>query len=651
MTEKVRHMSLKYLPKIQDPSDLKNFSEDELHELCTELRKYIIDVITDIGGHLAPTLGVVELTVALHYIFNAPEDKIIWDVGHQGYAHKLLTGRFDRFPTIRKYNGLSGFLKRTESEYDVFGAGHASTSISAALGVAKARDLQGKTHRVIAVIGDGAMTGGLSFEGINNAGHEDTQILVILNDNEMSISPNVGAISTYFTRLISNPLYNRIRNEIWNLSGKLPVAKKITRIFLKKIEESLKSLVVPGILFDELGFRYFGPINGHDLTEVLHTLENIKDIQKPVLLHILTKKGKGMVSMNQATREYHDDAVKFHAVKPNGRGSDKVDITPENKSFSAPSFQSVFGSLACEISRNRTDTVCITAAMREGTGLVPFANEFPDRFFDVGIAEGHAVTFSGGLATQGIRPIIAIYSTFLQRAFDHLVHDIAIQHLPVIFCMDRAGIAGEDGPTHHGALDIAYLRCVQDLIVTAPKNGDEFRHLLYTGLNQTEYPFTIRYPKSSSIQFEESGQTELLPIGSWEVLKTGADIVLLCVGPVVFNALESSKRMEQKGIDCEVVNCRFITPMDNSYLQNILEKFKCVITIEEGVITGGFGDGVASWLMERGFDGKFKRLGLPDKFVEHGTRDQLLQLLGLDRKGITTAIQKLIPETAPALNV
>ena len=644
MTEKVRRMSLKYLPKIQDPSDLKKISKDELHELCTELRKYIIDVITDIGGHLAPTLGVVELTVALHYIFNAPEDKIIWDVGHQGYAHKLLTGRFDRFPTIRQYKGLSGFLKRSESEYDVFGAGHASTSISAAFGVAKARDLQGKNHRVIAVIGDGAMTGGLAFEGINNAGHGDTQILVILNDNEMSISPNVGAISTYFTRLISNPIYNRIRNEIWNLSGKLPVAKKITRTFLKKIEESLKSLVVPGILFDELGFRYFGPINGHDLDEVTHTLKNIKNISTPVLLHVLTKKGKGM-------RVAEADPVKYHGVSPNGRGPNEVELDPENKSFSAPSFQSVFGSLACEVSRNRTDTVCITAAMREGTGLVPFAKEFPGRFYDVGIAEGHAVTFSGGLATQGIRPIIAIYSTFLQRAYDHLVHDVAIQKLPVIFCMDRAGIVGEDGATHHGALDIAYLRCVQDIIVTAPKNGNEFRHLLYTGLNQTEFPFTIRYPKGSSIQFEELGQAELLPIGSWEVLKTGADVVLLCVGPLVFHALDSSKIMKENGINCEVVNCRFIKPMDNGYLQNILKKFKYVITIEEGVVIGGFGDGVASWLLERGFNGKLKRLGLPDKFVEHGTRDQLLQLHGLDREGITTAIQELIPEVTPSLNI
>ena len=639
-------MSLKYLPNIQDPSDVKKLSQDELYELCNELRKHTIEIITNIGGHLAPTLGVVELTVALHYLYDTPRDKIIWDVGHQGYAHKLLTGRFDRFSTIRQYKGLSGFLKRTESEYDVFGAGHASTSISAALGIAKARDLTGGKQKVVAVIGDGAMTGGLAFEGINNAGHENTQILVILNDNEMSISPNVGAISTYFTRLISNPLYNRIRNEIWDLSGKLPVAKKITRTFLRKMEESLKSLVVPGILFDELGFRYFGPIDGHDLDEVLHTLENIKDIQKPVLLHVLTKKGKGMVSMNVESREYHDDAVKYHAVKPNGNKPYKIE--KEIPTATAPIFQDVFGTLVCEIARNRKDTVCITAAMREGTGLVPYAKKFPDRYYDVGIAEGHAVTFSAGLATEGIRPIVAIYSTFLQRAYDHIVHDVAIQNLPVVFCMDRAGIAGEDGPTHHGALDISYLRCIQDIIITAPKNGNEFRHLLYTGLSQTKFPFTIRYPKSSSYQFDEKGQAELLPVGSWEVENTGEEVVILCVGPLVYEAKKASTLLEKQDIHCEVVNCRFIKPMDFGYLQKMIKKFQYILTIEEGVVTGGFGDGIASWVLEHGFNGRLKRLGLPDTFVEHGGRDQLLHLLGLDCEGIMSAIQELIPKKSTA---
>ena len=533
-------MQLKYLPKIRNPKDIRGFSEKELLELCEEVRSYTINTITEIGGHLAPTLGVIELSVALHYVFDTPDDKLIWDVGHQGYAHKLLTGRFNKFDTIRQLDGLSGFLKRSESKFDEIGAGHASTSISSALGIAEARRQMDKNFRVAAIIGDGSMTGGLAYEAINNAGHLGKQFLVILNDNEMSISPNVGAISRYFTRLISNPIYNRVRNEFWDLTGKLPVAKSTTRTIIKRIEESLKSLLVPGILFDELGFRYFGPINGHDLNEVIHTLNNIKDIQNPVLLHILTKKGKGMVSLNMENREYHNDAVKFHAVKPNGKikVSDKYDKKEPTKKYNMPIFQDVFGKLVCEIAKNRNDTVCITAAMREGTGLVPYSKQFPDRYYDVGIAEGHGVTFAAGLATQGIRPIVAIYSTFLQRAYDHIIHDCAIQHLPVIFCLDRSGIAGEDGPTHHGSLDIAYLRCIQDIIVTAPKNGNEFRHLMYTALSIDDKPFTIRYPKANSIEFDDGGQMELLPIGSWEICKHGSEFAILAVGPMVYTALD-----------------------------------------------------------------------------------------------------------------
>ena len=636
-------MSLKYLPNIKNPEDIRDLSREELIELCSELRSYTIDTITQVGGHLAPTLGVIELTVALHYVYNTPDDKLVWDVGHQGYAHKLLTGRFEDFSTIRQYKGLSGFLKRSESKYDVIGAGHASTSISAALGLAEARRQLNQKHRVAAVIGDGSMTGGLAFEGINNAGHLGKQLLVILNDNEMSISPNVGAISSYFTRLISNPLYNRVRNEFWNLTGKLPIAKGTTRSFIKKVEESLKSLIVPGILFDELGFRYFGPIDGHDLNMVINTLENIKDIEKPILLHVLTKKGKGMVSLDMKNRAYHDDAVKFHAVKPNGKSKTPVDNHKSSTVIhNVPSFQDVFGKLACEVARNRNDTVCITAAMREGTGLVPYSKEFPDRYYDVGIAEGHGVTFASGLAAQGVRPIAAIYSSFLQRAYDHIIHDCAIQHLPVIFCMDRSGIAGEDGPTHHGALDIAYLRCIQDMIVTAPKNGNEFRHLLYTALNINDRPFSIRYPKTSSVEFDEEGQMELLSIGSWEVCSQGDDIAILAVGPMVYTAMEASKKLASSGISVEIINCRFIKPMDTACLENVKNKFSKIITLEEGTINGGFGDGVASWLLENGYSGVLKRLGLPDSFVEHGSRDQILSDLGLDENGLFSSIRKMI---------
>ena len=637
-------MQFEFLSKINSPKDIRGYSNDELLELCKEIRSYTIDTITEIGGHLAPTLGVVELSVALHHVFDTPKDKLVWDVGHQGYAHKLLTGRFNDFKTIRKFNGLSGFLKRSESEYDVIGAGHASTSISAALGIAEARRQKREDYRVAAIIGDGSMTGGLAFEGINNAGHLGKQFLVILNDNEMSISPNVGAISRYFTRLISNPLYNRVRNEFWDMTGKLPIARSKTRTLIKKIEESLKSLIVPGILFDELGFRYFGPIDGHDLGEVVNTLNNIKDIQNPVLLHILTKKGKGMVSLDMENREYHDDAVKFHAVKAgsNQEVQNKVKKEDRLKKPSPPIFQDVFGKLVCEIAQNRKDTVCITAAMREGTGLVPYSKMYPDRYYDVGIAEGHAVTFASGLASQGIRPIVAIYSTFLQRAYDHIIHDCAIQHLPVIFCLDRSGIAGEDGPTHHGALDLSYLRCIQDLILAAPKNGNEFRNLLHTALNISDRPFAIRYPKASSIEFDESGQMELLPIGSWEVCREGTDGAILAVGPMVYNALEVAEKLNVIGLNLEVVNCRFIKPMDTSYLKSAVSKFSTFITLEESNTAGGFGDGVSSWLLENNFKGKLKRIGLPDSFVQHGSRNEVLKSLGLDNEALFESIKLIL---------
>ncbi len=631
-------MQLKLLPNIKSPADIKHLSTDELRQLADEIRFHTIDVVSQIGGHLAPTLGVVELTIALHRVFETPKDKIIWDVGHQGYAHKLLTGRFDDFPTIRQYGGLSGFLKRTESEYDVFGAGHASTSISAATGIAEARKRTGNDYRVVSVIGDGSMTGGLAFEAMNNAGHLRTPMLVVLNDNEMSISPNVGAINTYLTKIVTNPLYNRIRDEIWKISGKLPFGKKTARTMLHRIEESLKSLLVPGMLFEEFGFRYFGPIDGHNLDELVTTLERLKDLKTPALLHILTKKGKGMVSTNSENGQYHDDALRLHAVKPNGKAKEKIPSPTEVKP-SAPVFQDVFGSLACEVARNREDTVCITAAMREGTGLVPFAKEFPERYYDVGIAEGHGVTFAAGLATEGVRPIVAIYSTFLQRAFDHIVHDVAIQHLPVVFCMDRSGIAGEDGPTHHGALDIAYLKCIQDMVLAAPKDGNELRHLLYTALDHQEGPFAIRYPKASSKEFDPHGQAELLPIGSWEILRHGTDAVILAVGPLVFDALEAAEKLEQSGHSCEVVNCRFIKPMDEAYLKSILGRFDPVITIEEGVKTGGFGEGVAAWLLTNGFKGATQIIGLPNEYVEHGPRAVLLDKWGISQEGILEVVK------------
>ena len=632
-------MQLNILPKINSPADLRKLNSVELNKLADELRHFTIETVTEIGGHLAPTLGVIELTVALHRVFNTPDDKIVWDVGHQGYAHKILTGRLDKFNTIRKMGGLSGFLKISESEYDAFGAGHASTSISAATGIAEAQKINGKDHRVVSVIGDGSMTGGLAFEAMNNAGHLKTPMLVILNDNEMSISPNVGALNTYLTKIVTNPIYNQIRTEIWNVAGKFTFGKRTIQKILSKAEDSLKSFLVPGMLFEELGFRYFGPIDGHNLDELVSTLDRIKDLKTPCILHILTKKGKGMVSTNANNDDYYLDAVKFHAVKPSNKANGKINKKTAPPLIKTPVFQDVFGSLACEIARNRKDTVCITAAMREGTGLVPYAKEFASRYYDVGIAEGHGVTFAAGLATQNVRPIVAIYSTFLQRAYDHIIHDAAIQHLPVVFCMDRAGIAGEDGPTHHGALDIAYLKCIQDLIVTAPKDGNELRHLLYTALDYSSGPFSIRYPKASSVNFDLKGQAELLPIGSWEVCrKSNGGTVILAVGPQVFDAINAANNLSNNGIECEVVNCRFIKPMDTDYLNSITGKFENVITIEEGVKTGGFGESVASWLITNGFKGNVDIISLPDEFVEHGPRDLLLEKWGVNQNGIVKAV-------------
>jgi len=632
-------MQLNILPKIKSPADLRKLNSVELNKLADELRHFTIETVTEIGGHLAPTLGVIELTVALHRVFNTPDDKIVWDVGHQGYAHKILTGRLDKFNTIRKMGGLSGFLKISESEYDAFGAGHASTSISAATGIAEAQKINGKDHRVVSVIGDGSMTGGLAFEAMNNAGHLKTPMLVVLNDNEMSISPNVGALNTYLTKIVTNPIYNQIRTEIWNVAGKFTFGKRTIQKILSKAEDSLKSFLVPGMLFEELGFRYFGPIDGHNLDELVSTLDRIKDLKTPCILHILTKKGKGMVSTNASNDDYYLDAVKFHAVKPSNKANGKINKKTAPPLIKTPVFQDVFGSLACEIARNRKDTVCITAAMREGTGLVPYAKEFASRYYDVGIAEGHGVTFAAGLATQNVRPIVAIYSTFLQRAYDHIIHDAAIQHLPVVFCMDRAGIAGEDGPTHHGALDIAYLKCIQDLIVSAPKDGNELRHLLYTALDYSSGPFSIRYPKASSVNFDLKGQAELLPIGSWEVCrKSNGGTVILAVGPQVFDAINAANNLSKNGIECEVVNCRFIKPMDIDYLDSITDKFENVITIEEGVKTGGFGESVASWLITNGFKGNVDIISLPDEFVEHGPRDLLLEKWGVNQNGIVKAV-------------
>ncbi|MFQ5865295.1 MAG: 1-deoxy-D-xylulose-5-phosphate synthase [bacterium] len=620
------------LSTVNSPKDLKDLSIDNLEKLCDEIRKYFVEVITGIGGHFASSLGVVELTVALHYVYDTPKDKLIWDVGHQGYVHKILTGRREALKTIRQYKGISGFLKRSESEYDDFGAGHASTSISAALGFAIARDLKGRDHRVVAVIGDGAMTGGLAYEALNNAGSLKKDILVILNDNQMSISPNVGAISKYLTEITTDPFYNRIKDEIWKLTERMPFGKKKVRRFVRRVEESLKNLIVPGLFFEELGFRYFGPVNGHDLRELIPTLARLKNIRGPKLLHVLTVKGKGV--------EYAEkDACKFHAVSPPPRqsaGDEKITPKP-------PSYNEVFTQALIELSEKDDRIVAITAAMAEGTGLVHYQKKFPNRFFDVGIAEAHAVTFAAGLAAEGMRPCAAIYSTFLQRAFDPIIHDTAIQHLPVVFALDRGGLCGADGPTHHGSFDLSYLCLIPTMIVAAPKDGDELRNLLYTAFAQDEAPFAIRYPKDSCIQLTDGHKFKRLPIGSWEILKQGKDLVILAVGTMVSNALKAAAQLEKAGYSVGVVNCRFVKPVDGNLLKELVKEYELLLTIEENVLSGGFGSQVAQFLLNSEVEfGQLHHLGLPDNFVEHGSRAILLENIGLSPDQIQIKCKSLL---------
>ena len=606
---------MKYINNIKTPNDLKSIPKEKLGNVCDELRLHITETINEIGGHLAPTLGAVEITTAIHYVFDTPKDKIVWDTGHQAYAHKILTGRYDNFSTIRKYQGLSGFLKRSESEYDVFGAGHASTSISAALGIAASRNLENDNFKVVSIIGDGALSGGLAFEAMNNAGNIKKQLLVIVNDNDMSISPNVGAFRNYLVKIATNKNYNKFRKWIYKTIKKLPSSLKLGESILRKAESSAKKFFLPTTVFEDLGFRYFGPIDGHNITELVDVLEKIKDLDTPVVLHAITKKGKGL--------DYaEDDPIKYHGVKERKKDSN-------DKPIQAPIYQNVFGEVICNLAKENKNIVAITAAMREGTGLVSYSSKFPNRFYDVGIAEGHAVTFSGGLATENKIPIVAIYSTFLQRAFDHIVHDISLQNLPVIFCLDRSGLVGEDGATHHGVLDIAYLRCIQNIIISAPKDGNELNNLLYTASLNEKTPFTIRYPKESSVVFDNL-KPKKLSIGSWEVLSSGEDVLILAVGSMVHKSLEICRKLAEKNITAEVVNCRFIKPMDIDYLNSSFKKFKKIVTIEEGVIDGGFGEGILNWSAKNNLSKDILTLGVPNRFVDHGPRDVLLEEIGLD---------------------
>jgi 1-deoxy-D-xylulose-5-phosphate synthase len=598
-------------------------------QLTRELREYILETVSHTGGHLAPSLGVVELTLALHHIFESPRDKIVWDVGHQAYAHKILTGRRDAFPTVRQHEGISGFPKPSESEHDAFGVGHASTAISAALGMACARDLKGDTNHVIAVVGDGALTGGLAFEGLNNAGASGKNLIVILNDNSMSISPNVGALSRYLTNLISNPLYNRFKDEIWALTGRLDRMGDRIRWATRRLEESIKNVIMPGLLFERLGFRYFGPVDGHNLSSLVRFFQEVKRLNGPILVHVQTKKGRGF-------KPAEDNASIFHGLGRFDRKTGQV-----IKTSTAPSYTRVFGDSLVSRAQENDRLVAITAAMSIGTGLTRFSETFPDRFFDVGIAEGHAVTFAAGLASQGYHPVAAIYSSFLQRAYDHVIHDVALQNLPVIFAIDRAGLVGDDGPTHHGVFDIAFLRSIPELVVMAPKDEEELRHCLYTAERYKSGPVAIRYPRGQGEGVELSSEWHELPMGRAEVVRKGDHIVLLAVGPLVHRALEAAESLEQdSGVSVQVVNARYIKPLDTGLIDQLADRFECMITLEEGVLQGGFGSAVLEHLTEQGkLTLEFKQVGIPDHFVDQGSVSILHDELGLSARGICQVVR------------
>jgi len=617
------------LEKVNFPSDVKGLSIKELQELASDLRKEIIRVTSKNGGHVAPNLGAVELVIAIAYVFDQPVDKVIWDVGHQAYAHKLITGRKKVFNTLRQYGGISGFLKRDESIYDVFGAGHASTSISAALGFSVSRDMKKENHHIVVVVGDGALTGGMAFEGLNQLGHLRKNLLVILNDNKMSISPNVGGLKNYLIKLQSEPVYNRFKDDVWDLLGKLPPGlSQKAREAASKVSEGLKNLLVPNLLFEELGIRYFGPIDGHNLPELIEILEKLKNIKGPKLLHVLTVKGKGFEPAEKMPTLFH------------GLGKYDPETGMPLKKKGAPSYSKVFGRTLTDLGKTDQKIVAITAAMPEGTGLDIFREEIPERFFDVGIAEQHAVTFAAGMAASGLKPFCAIYSTFLQRAFDQIIHDVAIQNLPVRFALDRGGIVGEDGPTHHGVFDLSYLRIIPNMVVMAPKDEAELQRMIKTALDYDEGPIAFRYPRGRGLGVKLYEKPEPIPIGTWEVLIEGEHVLILAVGSMVQPSLEATELL--KGINPTVVNARFIKPMDEELLKKLVKSHKIIVTVEENTLMGGFGSAILETLNRWRIKRDVLRLGIPDRFIEHGSRNLLLEKIGLSKEGIALRIEEFI---------
>lgn len=624
----------KYLNSINLPEDLRTLSVQELRTVCAEVREYLIDCVSKTGGHFGAGLGAVEIAVALHYVFNTPEDKLIWDVGHQAYPHKILTGRKDRMHTIRQLGGLSGFLKRTESEYDAFGAGHASTSISAALGIAAARDFDKKDYKVVAIVGDGSMTGGMVYEAMNNAGMLKKNLIVVLNDNQMgslsSLEPRVWSFHNYFTEILTHPTYNKFKANVWDLAGKLDTFGDRLRTVAQRMEKGIKAVVTPGMLFEGLGFRYFGPINGHNVVKLVEIFRHVKDLNGPILIHAITAKGKGYAP---AERE----VTRLHGVTP----FDKITGISPKKSGESIAYTDIFGKALVEICKQNSKVVGITAAMPDGTGLIQLHEEMPERFFDVGIAEPHAVTFAAGMATEGYIPVVAIYSTFLQRAFDQVVHDCAIQKLHVVFVMDRGGLVGADGATHHGALDLSYLRCIQGMVVMAPKDEQELRDMLFTAIEYKQGPIALRYPRGNALGVPMRDGFQKIEIGKAETLRTGKDIALLAIGNMVPNALSAAELLHEEGIDAEVVNMRFVKPLDEKLLQSLAQRINIFMTIEDNVIHGGFGSGVLEAFSRLGISNVVVKMhGLPDEFIEHGSPVELHRMVKLDAAGIAEIAKK-----------
>jgi 1-deoxy-D-xylulose-5-phosphate synthase len=623
------------LSKIDSPADLRNLNQSQLVQLSQELRQFIIDNVSIYGGHFGASLGVVELTTALHYVFNTPEDQVIWDVGHQAYGHKILTGRKEKFHTNRVYGGMSGFPKRKESEYDAFGVGHSSTSISAALGMALASNLKGEFDKQhIAVIGDGAMTGGMAFEGMNHAGASDANMIIILNDNCMSIDPNVGALKEYLTDITTSHTYNRMRDDVWKLLGKVSGFGKSAQEVVGKLENSIKSfLLKQSNLFESLNLRYFGPVDGHDVNHLVHVLRDLKDIPGPKVLHCVTTKGKGFGPAEK-------DQTKWHAPGKFDKITGEIQKKPVEKP-SAPKYQEVFGHTIVELAEQNDKIVGVTPAMPSGSSLNIMMKAMPDRAFDVGIAEQHAVTFSAGLATQGLIPFCNIYSTFMQRGYDQVIHDVCIQDLPVNFFLDRAGFAGADGPTHHGNYDIAYMRCIPNMIVASPMNEAELRNMMFTSqLPRDGKAFTIRYPRGKGVMPEWKTPMEAMEIGTGRKVREGKDIAILSIGHIGNYALEAAEKLEKEGVDAAVFDMRFVKPLDEKLLHEVFSQYKKVITIEDGCLMGGFGSAILEFMAENDYSSQVKRLGIPDKVVEHGEQHELHAECNFDPEGIfTTALQ------------